>query len=108
MRADRLHCPYDILIGESRCLSPFRLSGEEDEIVHGDDALEHSVFIHDREPSDFSRFMMSMAVWTSSVSWQVWAFPDTVSQTVMSDAGLFFVAVAMQMSRSVIMLITWP
>lgn len=37
VRADRLHRPHDILVGESRCLSPFRLSGEEDEIVYGGD-----------------------------------------------------------------------
>ena len=53
VRADCLHCPYDILIGDSRCFSSFRLSREEDEIVHGDDALEHPVFIHDRESSNF-------------------------------------------------------
>jgi len=56
VRTDRLHRPHDIFVGESRCLSPFRLSGEEDKIVHRDDALEYPVVTHDREPSDLFPF----------------------------------------------------
>lgn len=56
VRADRLHRPLDIFVGESQRLSPFRLSGEEKEIVYGEDALEYPVFIRDREPSDFFPF----------------------------------------------------
>ena len=106
--ADRLHHSGDILTGNGRSFSAFCFSGRENEIVYGDHALKDVFFIYDWKASDSLRFIMSMAVWTSSDILQVYAFPETVSQTVISDGGRFLVAVAMHISRSVIMPITLP